>query len=61
MHWYDRIAGADVFEPPGGRLEPGESPLEAARREPAEELPEGVDPPELPEIIERLTRSQRPA
>jgi len=126
MHWYDRVAGVDVFEPPGGRLEPGESPLEAARRELAEEtglpgsavsehmvevdrdcfwlgvryvrrepfylarfdearpavvpgalteeeaagyrghvwaeeLPEGVDPPELAEVVERLLRAQGPA
>ncbi|MFC4123199.1 NUDIX hydrolase [Nonomuraea zeae] len=37
MHWYDPIAGRDVWEPPGGGLDPGETPLEAARRELTEE------------------------
>lgn len=67
MHWYDPISGTDVWEPPGGGLDPGETPLEAARRELAEEeraayrgyvwaerLPDGVEPPELAEVVEKL-------
>ncbi|NRQ35438.1 NUDIX domain-containing protein [Nonomuraea sp. NN258] len=37
MHWYDRVSGQEVWEPPGGGVDPGESPIEAARRELAEE------------------------
>ncbi|TYB57911.1 NUDIX domain-containing protein [Nonomuraea sp. PA05] len=124
LHWYDRIDDAEVWEPPGGRLEPGETPSRAARRELteetglpgsavldrhvevdrdfrwlgtrfvkrevfflarfdeerpevdpgelteeesaawlgyvwAEELPAGVEPPELAKVVERLTRDPR--
>jgi 8-oxo-dGTP pyrophosphatase MutT (NUDIX family)/GNAT superfamily N-acetyltransferase len=33
MHWWDPIDGYVLWEPPGGGLEPGEDPAEAAVRE----------------------------
>ncbi|MFI5494063.1 NUDIX hydrolase [Actinoplanes sp. NPDC051859] len=42
MHWRDPVDGHEVWEPPGGGLDPGETHWEAACRELAEET--GLDP-----------------
>lgn len=42
LRWQDPVDGHVLWEPPGGGIEPGETAIEAARRELSEET--GLDP-----------------
>jgi 8-oxo-dGTP pyrophosphatase MutT (NUDIX family) len=52
--WRSPVDARELWEPPGGGIDPGESPFEAARRELAEET--GLDPASIvdsPIVVQR--------
>jgi 8-oxo-dGTP pyrophosphatase MutT (NUDIX family) len=54
LHWRDPFDGNRLWEPPGGGIEPGESPVDSARRELVEET--GLDPHPIAEHFRLVQR-----
>jgi 8-oxo-dGTP pyrophosphatase MutT (NUDIX family) len=54
MQWQDPADGARLWEPPGGGIDPGETPLHTARRELTEET--GLDPAAIGEQFVEVER-----
>ncbi|MET7401412.1 NUDIX domain-containing protein [Dactylosporangium sp. NPDC005572] len=57
MNWQDPADGSRLWEPPGGGIDPGETPLQAARRELVEET--GLDPAAVGERFVAVERDVR--